>query len=203
MKKQLIIVRHGETEYNRLNIVQGSGVDMGLNDTGKHQAQLFYNQYKNYPFQHVYISALKRTYQSVERFILSGIPHTVIPELNEISWGEFEGKQQTAEQKTLYWNAVQAWSRGDLDVKIPGGESPIELQNRQRLALSQILSSPHEHILVCMHGRAMKSFLCLLLDQPLTRMEDFQHSNLCVYHLVFENNKFSLQVENSTSHLMS
>lgn len=201
MKKQLIIVRHGETEYNRLNIVQGSGVDMELNDTGKHQAQLFYNQYKNYPFQHAFVSSLKRTYQSVESFIQAGLPFTVIPELNEISWGEFEGKQQTEAQKTLYWNAVQAWSKGDLEVKIPGGESPIELQNRQRIALSKILASPHEQILICMHGRAMKSFLCLMLNRPLTEMETFLHTNLCVYQLEYDESGFHLVKANDVSHL--
>ena len=37
--KEIFIIRHGETELNRLGIVQGSGVDAGLNDTGQQQAQ--------------------------------------------------------------------------------------------------------------------------------------------------------------------
>ena len=41
--KQLFIVRHGETDFNRQNIVQGSGVDKELNALGRLQAQNFTN----------------------------------------------------------------------------------------------------------------------------------------------------------------
>ncbi len=33
MDKELYIIRHGETELNRLGIVQGRGVNSDLNDT--------------------------------------------------------------------------------------------------------------------------------------------------------------------------
>lgn len=201
IKKEIFIVRHGQTEFNRLNIVQGSGINMELNNEGIRQAAQFYEAYKNYPFQHVFVSGLIRTYQSVKAFIDNGLAYTVVPELNEISWGDFEGKEQTTEQKTYYWNAVNAWSKGELDVKIPGGESPIELQNRQKIALDIILKSPYETVLVCMHGRAMKSFLCLMLNKPLTEMEMFQHTNLGLYQLTYDNGIFNIVKSNDTTHL--
>ena len=40
--KEIYIIRHGETELNRLGIVQGRGVDSDLNDTGRAQAEAFY-----------------------------------------------------------------------------------------------------------------------------------------------------------------
>jgi probable phosphoglycerate mutase len=200
-KKQIFIVRHGETEFNKLNIVQGSGVDMAINEQGLAQAQKFYEWYKNHPFQHIFISALQRTYQSVQPFIESGIPYTVLPQLNEISWGDFEGKQQTDTQRTLYWETVAQWNAGNLQAKIPNGESPLELQARQREVLHHLFDNPHEHVLVCMHGRAMKSFLCLLLNKPLTQMEEYKHTNLCVYHLEFDGEKCHLIKSNDTSHL--
>eukprot|EP01036_Dinobryon_divergens_P048115 gene48115-64565_t len=84
-KKTIYITRHGETEFNRLGIIQGSGVDSELNETGHLQAQLFYNHYKDTAFDKVYTSALQRTYQSVQRFIEElRIPYEQLPELNEI-----------------------------------------------------------------------------------------------------------------------
>jgi probable phosphoglycerate mutase len=202
IKKELFIVRHGETDFNRLNIVQGSGVDKELNELGHHQAKCFYEHYKYISFQHVYTSALIRTHQSVASFIDKGIKHTIIPELNEISWGDFEGKLQTPEQKAIYWETVNHWNNGNLHAKIANGESPIEMQQRQKIALQHILNAEEELLLICMHGRAMKSFLCLMLDEPLTKMEQFQHTNLCLYHLRYDGNKFELLKANDTTHLL-
>jgi probable phosphoglycerate mutase len=202
VKKQLFIVRHGETDFNRLNIVQGSGVDKELNELGHYQAKRFYEHYKHIPFQHVFTSSLVRTHQSVANFIDSGIRHTIIPELNEISWGDFEGKLQTPEQKAIYWDTVNLWNKGDLHAKITNGESPIEMQERQKIALSHIINAEEELLLICMHGRAMKSFLCLMLNEPLTKMEQFQHTNLCLYHLEYDGEKFELLKANDTTHLL-
>ncbi|MES2779147.1 MAG: histidine phosphatase family protein [Bacteroidota bacterium] len=199
--KKLYIIRHGETEFNKLNIVQGSGVDTDLNETGRTQAGLFYQAYMQHPFNEVYTSALKRSQQSVAGFLEMGLPHIIMPELNEISWGDFEGKQQTIEQRTIYWEMIHKWNAGELDAKIPNGESPIEMQARQQKVKQAIIDSTASEILVCMHGRAMKSFLCLLLDVSLTRMEDFPHTNLCLYQLEYENNTFKLVKSNDTLHL--
>ena len=201
-KKELYIIRHGETEYNKLNIVQGSGIDIGLNENGRRQAELFYQKYQNHPFDVVFTSSLIRTKESVAQFLASGLPHIEVPELNEISWGDFEGKPQTPDQKRIYWEMIEAWNKGELDKKITNGESPIELQLRQQKALETILNHEAEQMLICMHGRAMKSFLCLMLNKPLTAMEEFQHSNLCLYQVRYTGAEFNLQLSNSTLHLV-
>lgn len=201
-KKTIYLVRHGETEFNRMGIVQGSGVDSDLNENGLRQAELFYKFYQNHPFDHVYTSALRRTHQSVDSFIKRPLPHTVLAELNEISWGDYEGIKTRAEWKQDYIDMIQAWESGNLEYRIPGGENPLELQARQRLALKHILDQKDQKtILVCMHGRAMKSFLCLMMDKPLQEMEDFQHHNLCLYVLEFENGQFQIKENNSIAHL--
>jgi phosphoserine phosphatase len=198
----LYIIRHGETEFNKQNIVQGSGVDTDLNEKGALQASMFFKAYQHHPFDIVYTSALKRTHQSVDGFLKKGLQHTVLPELNEISWGIFEGQQQTTEQRKVYWETINDWNNGLLDQKIPSGESPLEMQQRQQKALSHILQhKTHRNILICMHGRAMKSFLCLLLNIPLTQMESFPHSNLCLYHLSSTGTGFQLVSANDTQHL--
>ncbi len=200
--KNFYIIRHGETEYNRLNIVQGSGVDMELNETGKQQAARFFDAYKDHPFEAVYTSALKRSQQSVAGFIEKGIKHEALAGLNEISWGDFEGKQQTPEQKEAYWNLIHRWNAGDYEAKINNGENPVEMQKRQQPVLHHILSNTHEkEVLICMHGRAMKSLLCLMLNKPLASMENFTHTNLCLYKLAYQNGLFILKDANNTRHL--
>ena len=201
-KKTIYIIRHGETDFNKMNIVQGSGVDTDLNETGENQASKFYVWYKNVPFDKIYVSALRRTKQSVNSFIEAGIPYESLKELNEISWGVFEGKLQTPEQRAIYWDTVNKWNKGDEHAKIEEGESPNELQQRQKVALERILQNPAEKlILVCMHGRALKSLMCLLMNKSIASMEEFPHTNLGLYQLEYENGTFTLIKQNDASHL--
>lgn len=182
--KHLYIVRHGETEYNRKGLVQGSGVDSDLNEVGRAQAEAFWLKYGTIPFDRVYTSALKRTHQSVHKFIEAGIPWEQYAGLNEMSWGHSEGKPPQSTTDHIYYDTIFAWDRGEVDRKMPGGESPIEVAARQRPVIDLWLERRDEiNVLICMHGRAMRIILCQLLGMPLSQMETFMHHNLCLYQL--------------------
>lgn len=204
-EKKIYIIRHGQTDLNLRGIVQGCSVDSDLNETGHAQAESFYDAYRHYGFDKVYTSELKRTHQSVRLFTESGIPRTQLEGLNEISWGEREGRPLTAEDDIEHKLMMQAWRRGDLHYKLNGGESPLEVFDRQKKALAYIMSNRHEqNVLICMHGRAIRIFLCLLLDIPLRYMNRFDHSNLCLYTLAHRpESGFELVTENETAHLQT
>jgi broad specificity phosphatase PhoE len=99
MRKELYFIRHGETEYNALGMVQGRGIDADLNDIGRKQAEAFYQYYKNLPFDKLYTSTLKRTHQTVKRFIDSGLAWEQLSGLDELAWGELEGKPATEDSR--------------------------------------------------------------------------------------------------------
>ena len=200
--KEIYLIRHGETDYNRSGIVQGSGVDTDLNELGRRQAQAFFEAYRHIPFQKVYTSALKRAVQSVEGFIGLGIPHERYAGLNEISWGFREGQAITPEEDLYYHSVLAAWANGEDTLRIDGGESPADVQARQRPVIETILSRPDENcILVCMHGRAMRILLSLVLQTPLKDMDQYEHSNLCLYKLLYNGTSFSVELHNDTRHL--
>ena len=200
--KTLYIVRHGQTELNRLGIVQGRGRDTDLNDEGKKQAYLFYNDYKNVPFDKIYISALRRTQQSIQPFIDLDIPYEKLPGLDELAWGIYEGQPSTPATKGAFLQLLRDWMEGNLDTKFEGGESPNEVAVRQQEALDVIMAHPEEkNVLVCMHGRAMRLFLCILMGLPLTEMDTFPHQNLVLYKVTFDGKKFEIADFNNALHL--
>ena len=202
--KTLYIVRHGQTELNRLGIVQGRGRDTDLNDEGKQQAYLFYNNYKNVPFDKIYISALRRTQQSIQPFIDLDIPYEKLPGLDELAWGIYEGQPSTPATKGAFLQLLRDWMEGKLDTKFEGGESPNEVKIRQQEALDVIMSHPEEkNVLICMHGRAMRLFLCILTGKPLTEMDNFPHQNLVLYKVTFDGGKFEIADFNNAIHLKS
>lgn len=200
--KLLYIVRHGQTEYNRLGMVQGSGIDSDLNELGRKQARAFFEAYRHIPFQKVYTSQLKRTHQSVQDFIEKGVSWVQLAGLNEISWGHKEGRPLLASDDEQFKQMVNGWRKGRLWLKVPGGESPIEVMERQKAAFRLIMSFEEEkNVLICMHGRAMRVLLAWITETPLEQMDIFPHQNLCLYTLRYENGKFKIEAENDVSHL--
>ncbi|MFD2998907.1 histidine phosphatase family protein [Pontibacter toksunensis] len=201
--KKVYLIRHGQTDYNLQSIVQGSGVNSSLNETGWNQAKLFYQKYKDIPFDKVYTSTLQRSIQSVQGFLDLGLPHEQHAGLNEIHWGTREGSRMTPEEDKYYYDILQTWRNGNCDVCIEGGESPELVAARQKPVIDLILSRPEEEtILICMHGRAMRVFLCNLLHYPLRCMDQFEHLNLCLYQLDYTGSMFTVKKYCDVSHLV-
>lgn len=202
--KELYIIRHGETELNRLGIVQGRGIDSDLNDTGRAQGAAFYHLYKNIKFDKIYTSELKRTQQTVQQFIDLGLPWEKLSGLDELAWGSWEGKPNTEESRIAFREIVEQWQGGNYNAKFEGGESPNEVLIRLTIAVNLIKSKTDEQrVLICMHGRAMRLLLCLLTDKPLSEMGDFPHQNTTLYKIDFTDGKFSIIDFNNTDHLVS
>jgi broad specificity phosphatase PhoE len=202
INKTIYLIRHGQTDFNKKGIIQGSGIDSDLNETGQQQAEQFYNKYQSVAFDCVYTSLLKRTHQSVASFIKK-YPHKAMSELNEINWGVMEGVEQTTERVAHFESIVKQWQSGKLDIAVADGETPIDMFERQQIGLAKIMEQTDENnILICMHGRAMRSFLCLLTNTPLQEMEQWGHSNLCLYVLEFNGSHFDVIVHNLTDHLL-
>jgi len=201
-QKTLYIVRHGQTDLNKQGIVQGRGRNTDLNAEGRHQAQLFHEAYKQVRFDKIYISELKRTQQSIQSFIDDGIPFEKLSGLDELAWGVLEGQLSTPENKAAFMKLMRDWLDGKLDSKFEGGESPNEVKARQLEALEVIMSHPEEKtVLICMHGRAMRLLLCILLNMPLTEMENFPHQNLVLYKVTWDGTKYEIVDFNIAQHL--
>lgn len=201
MKKEIYIIRHGQTDYNLKGIVQGRGVNSSLNETGLIQAQKFYDYYSNHHFEMVFTSTLQRTHQTVQPFLENGLYHSVAVELDEIDWGIYEGMVPSPEMLENYTGIISCWRNGDLDIKIHGGESAQDLLDRQKPFFEKIKNLEAKKVLICSHGRAIRSLLCGFLDVPLKDMDNFEHSNTCLYKLNYDGTNFELEIANDIRHL--
>ncbi|MDQ3072729.1 MAG: histidine phosphatase family protein [Bacteroidota bacterium] len=182
--KDIYLVRHGETDCNRMGIVQGRGVNAPLNELGIRQAAAFFRRYHQIPFDMIYTSLLQRTAQTVAPFTNLGIPSEAYGGLDEISWGDFEGKFVSHSDRLGFHDMVARWRGGEVHLAIDGGESPLDVVMRQKPVIDLILSREDErNILICSHGRAMKILLTQLMDKPLAQMDSYSHQNLGLYHI--------------------
>lgn len=200
--KRLYIIRHGETDLNKNKVVQGRGVDADLNSTGRKQADEFYQSYKDVPFDKIYTSKMKRTHQTVAKFIEKGIPWEQLPGLDEVAWGNYEGQKHSPELDVNFQKLIKSWAQGDYDSKAEGGESPNEVHERQVVAMNHILSQRNEKsVLICMHGRALRLLLCGLTNKTFDHMDDFPHQNTSLYILDYDGSSFKIKTFNSLAHL--
>ena len=195
---KLYIIRHAETEYNKKGIIQGSEVDSDINDVGESQANSFYEYYKNINFDKIYVSDLKRTFQTIRRFTENGSSYEKLKEFNEISWGVNQGKSDDLED---YAKLIDTWLAGNLDNKFEEGESPNEMSERLVKGFDKVLDDDHDTVLLCIHGRALRILLSKIIDNDLTKMDKYVHSNTGLYILEYKNGKYEILGSNLRNHL--
>ena len=195
---KLYIIRHAETEYNKKGIIQGSEVDSDINDVGESQANSFYEYYKDINFDKIYVSDLKRTFQTIRRFTENGSSYEKLKEFNEISWGVNQGKSDDLED---YAKLIDTWLAGNLDNKFEEGESPNEMSVRLVKGFNKVLDNDHDTVLLCIHGRALRILLSKIIDNDLTKMHKYVHSNTGLYILEYKNDKYEILGSNLRDHL--
>lgn len=203
MSKTIYIIRHGETDFNRLGIVQGGGVDSSLNETGRRQAIAFFERYRDTGFEAVLTSTLQRTHQTMAPFLDLGLPWEQFSELNEMNWGRHEGKESTSEMRAQYQEVLKAWKAGRYDVRLDEGESAAELGGRLRRFIDLLQQREEQTLLICSHGRAMRALVCLLKEQELSRMDEYHHANTGLYLVHRQDGAFVFELENDVCHLAS
>jgi len=180
-------------------------VNTSLNDKGIRQSQAFYNFYKDVKFDRIYTSILNRSIETVQPFIDLGITWESYEGLNEISWGDKDGMKVTVSENKYYHEVIKRWAQGEVDLRIDGGDSPLDVAKRQQPIIELIKSRDEdENILICMHGRAIRIILCLLTNSDLRLMDEFVHENLCLYMLEYnEAEGFKLLKRNNIEHLLA
>jgi probable phosphoglycerate mutase len=205
MSTRLYLVRHGETEYNRRSIVQGSGVDSELNDTGYDQAEALADRLADEPMDVIYASTLRRAKQTAD---VLATPHepvskTYLRDLEEMNWGVFEG-DPPSEERTRAMGAIKdRWQDGHYDHAIDGGESIRDVQARAHRAIEHVVTREVGNtVLVVTHGRYLRVLLASVLNGfDLGDMHRLDHSNTCVNRVTYEDGRFEADLLNCTAHL--
>ena len=177
----LVLVRHGQSEWNALNLFTG-WKDPGLTDQGRQEAnqagQLI--QSLNLDFDVMFTSALVRA-QLTGDIILNIIKQTHIPTiknqaLNERNYGDLAGLNK--DDARAKWGAeqVQIWRRS-YDTPPPGGESLKDTGERVMPYFNQEifpLIKKGQNILISAHGNSLRSmikFLDNISDTEIVKLE--------------------------------
>ncbi|OAN63987.1 hypothetical protein A8B79_14465 [Balneola sp. EhC07] len=201
--KQLYIIRHGETRFNRSHLMQGRGINASLNDTGRKQADAISIYLKDKPVSKIVTSSLKRAKESAEPLCrLFNLKPEAYTELDEMDFGDLEGKSFD-EVKSDLVHLHESWSSGKLEIGPKNGETPIQVYKRANLKVEEILKlSDDECIVFMLHGRLIRILLSEWLGLGLKNMHQIEHQNGAINTLTWTESGFEAVDLNVTSHLL-
>lgn len=204
--KTLYIVRHGETDWNKMGKYQGI-TDVPLNENGLNQAKACGNALKDVTFDRILSSDLSRalvTAETIRGDRTTSI--TVDKRLRELNFGDWEA---------MLFSDIEARWPGLIDemylrphlVKVPNGESFKDLQDRAWAGLEEFINANDEEetLLIACHGGTIRTLLCKLLDISISHCWNFSQGNTAINRIFYngmgEFDHNVLNLLNDTAHV--
>jgi broad specificity phosphatase PhoE len=160
---QIILVRHGQTPWNKDKIFRGSK-DIPLNDTGREEARLAGEWLKDETIQAAYCSPLSRARDTAAAIAHHHkLPVVDLPGLSDLCYGDWEGLPLT-EVKEKYAGLYQQWETAPRTVRFPGGETLDEVKARALAAVEQVVAQhPGQVVLLAAHRAVNKVLIAALI----------------------------------------
>jgi len=202
-RTQLIIVRHGQTQWN-LKLIRQGHLDSPLTEKGIAQAKALGERLAREVFTALYSSDLGRAIQTA-KMVAETTGHKVVTDarLRERHLGIFQGlngdqiKEKHPEEYRLHRTMGPSYV-------IPGGES-VEQQVARNVAYLTEIAANHlgETIVVVTHGGVLSGFFRHALSIPLEAPRRFEFMNASLNVFAYEEGNWMLRTWGDVSHLMS
>lgn len=188
----MYLIRHGETDWNRAGLYQGTS-DTVLNAVGRSQAAALAERLAGVPLDAAYCSPLRRARDTAEA-VLQGrdVPLRELPQLRELCYGLWQGRGSAAAggDPGLEWR----WRRDPWSVRFPGGETLEEVRERCAAGLEIIRRAhPRGSVLLSGHGHLNRVLLIHALCWPRERFWEIEQPNGCCRVLEWSGSEVTLR----------
>ena len=169
--RQLVMLRHGQTEYNATRRMQGQ-LDTDLSELGRRQALAVAEVIARFDPLAVVSSDLRRAYDTATALgDRIGLPVEIDTRLRETHLGEWQGLTHT-EVDAVAPGARSEW-RADATWAPPGGENRVDVARRSTAVVGELLDKYENWgdrpIVLVAHGGLISALTAALLDLPLDR----------------------------------
>ncbi|MGI6151844.1 MAG: histidine phosphatase family protein [Christensenellales bacterium] len=200
---RLIIVRHGETDWNRLRKTQGM-TDIGLTQRGLKQARRMGARVRNMQIRCVFSSPLSRAVSTANAIAsIVRAPVATDHDLREIAFGEWEGLTFD-EIGERYPEELKVWNT-DPHLCAPPGKAETLMQVAERCThfLSRIRKDYEgQTVAAVSHSVPCKAMVALSIGLPLSRIHSLRMDNASMSIIDFYQDRAVLRLFNDTTHLM-
>jgi len=198
---RIILVRHGETDWNKINKFQGQS-NVGLNKKGISQAEALASTLKEEPLKAIFSSPISRALETAK--IINSYHHLIIEQrdgLKEMNVGDFDGLQPR-NLVNEHPQFFRKWFEDPASVRMPNGESLQQVQERAWVVVEEIAEIYDEgSILLCSHNFVNLMILCKILGLEINHFRRIRQS-VGALNIIERNRGFySLICINETCHL--
>ena len=178
---RLIIVRHGESEWNCVGRYQGQR-DARLSELGLRQANALAQRLRHEPIDVIFTSPLQRaakTAEAIARFHPE-VPLEYAPEIMEISHGDWEGLL-TKEVLERYGAGLREWHWHPTRAQMPNGESFSNILKRVLDFKERLVEQYHErNVLLSTHDVVVKILVADALGMNMDRINRIWVTNASI-----------------------
>ncbi|MGQ9801398.1 MAG: histidine phosphatase family protein [Candidatus Saccharicenans sp.] len=200
---RIVLVRHGETEWNRVERFRGS-VDIPLNENGLRQAELLARRLlAAWKPAAVYSSPLSRAIKTAEAIAYPlDLRVQIHPGLSDINYGQWQGL--TPDEVRSRWPELfERWQTIPDNLHFPGGVSISERQRIGVTAVREIAAAHPGETVVCVGHTVINRLIILgLLDLDLSYFWRLRQDNCALNVLECHDDRFVAVTLNETGHLL-
>lgn len=190
--QKVLLIRHGETDYNREHRLQGA-LPVPLNANGILQAEALGSYLKRHEIETIFSSPMIRARQTAD--IIANALHVTVqeePRIQEIMFGKFEGLLPS-EIDSTYPEENRMWKSGDMSYTAPDGESRRTVQKRMAEAWDDLSNRDgYETIALVSHGSALRIIMRYLFHYvPKQSIVNTSVTTLVRFNKVWEIESFA------------
>lgn len=198
---QIILVRHGQTPWNKDKIFRGSK-DIPLNDQGREEARLAGEWLKGETIQAAYTSPLSRSRETAAAIARHhGIEVKDLAGLSDLCYGDWEGLPLT-EVKMKYADLYRQWEATPHMVRFPGGETLAEVRGRALSAVIEVVSRhPGETVLLSAHRAVNKVLIATFIGLDDSHFWRLGQDTLAINRFVWTGTTWQIMAINDIGHL--
>lgn len=166
---RLVLARHGRTAANAAHVLDSRPPGAPLDELGRDQADELARRLAGHPVRAVHASRAIRAQQTAAPVAaVHGLEVEVVDGVQEVSIGELEGRSDGAAFEAFF-EVYDAWWRGELDARLPGGESALDLRARFLPAVERIVGGADRDgdVVLVSHGAAIRMVAAALLGDTV------------------------------------
>ncbi len=198
---KIILVRHGETDWNIARRIQGGDSDTPLNETGLRQAEALAARLKDEKITAVFSSPLQRALHTAQAIAFyHSLAVKELPTLKEIKVGILEGR--LASEFLLRFDEFMCGDGCDKKPHTPfGGESVEDVQKRAWETITSLAAQQTDGtLLIVSHYFVIMSVICSVINLPVHQMGRFRLGTGSISAFTMDNGNLRLELFNDGCH---
>ena len=198
---EIILARHGETDWNVDEVFRGR-IDVELNEKGVRQAELLGEYLSGLKIDAVFSSPLKRalkTAKTVAGHHALGVD--IVQGLIDFDYGEWQGLSHR-EVKEKYPELYAKWTSRPEQVKMPAGERLKDVRRRAMAVVDKVVERYDKgRVVLVSHRVVNKVLICALLGLDNAHFWNIRLDTCAITGFSYEEGRFILSRHNDTSYL--